>query len=193
MLRAQIVFRNALMKRRMYKFASIGETTPPCGVLHVVRCPPVNSMLPVLVAFFNWDLQPRFQQAQQLPVNETTSHSAHQLCVRNSIDVLGRAASMTFGRHSSMARWTLLTASSALRCTRRHSHRSPLRISVRERAWLRFGPIDLGWSVSPAASRLLHQPLESSRDVQLAACNVLSVPPLAVRKATALDRTLRCC
>ena len=71
----------------MYRLASIGLTTPPCGVPRVFSLPPLMRRFPS-PSRSSTGPQPQLDQPQHIPIDDAPSHPPHQFAVRNGVEVL---------------------------------------------------------------------------------------------------------
>ena len=122
----------------MYRLASRGLTTPPCGVPHLLRLPPVTRRFPSAsrssIGVFSHSLM----SCSTSPVDDAARHTTQQLRMRDRVEVFRQIGVHDIGVAPAEQPVHFLDRVAALRVgadSHRHCPRNPPRRSVRARAW----------------------------------------------------------
>src|SRR4026207_2298717 len=72
----------------MYRFASSGLITPPCGVPRVFCLPPVIRRFPLSSFSSTGNFEPHLDQTQHIPIYDSPSDTLYQFAVWDGVEVL---------------------------------------------------------------------------------------------------------
>ena len=112
------MIRQYFRNRFMYRLASSGLITPPCGVPRLLLLAARHAPLPFLVPLFDRCLQPHLDQMQHVPIDDAPRHALHQFAVRDRVEVFGQIGVHHIGVAGAESSCTFWIASCALRSGR---------------------------------------------------------------------------
>jgi hypothetical protein len=72
----------------MYRLASSGLITPPCGRAAGTSLAPGQAPLPVVIALLDRRFEPQLDQLQHLSIDDPPCHRPHQVLMRNRVEIL---------------------------------------------------------------------------------------------------------